>query len=102
MLAPATSAVRGWAESCSFWALWAVLGLMANDKVWLCPTNTCHRAGLHSPPFRGINLCRGKAAALLVQSESAYQWHHQLSVGIGSLALALCRETKAVRRICLQ
>lgn len=37
--------------------------------------------------------CRGKAAAMLVQSESAYQQHHQLSVGIGSLALALCRET---------
>lgn len=102
MPAPATSAVRGWSESYSFWALWAVLWLMANDKVWLCPTNTCHRPGLHSPPFQGINLCGGKAAALLVQSESAFQRHHQLSVGIGSLALALCRETKAVRRMCLQ
>jgi len=85
----------GWAESYGFWAPWALLGLMANGKVWLCPTNACHRAGLHPPPFQGISLCGGEPAALLVQSESAYQRHCQLSAGIGSLVLALCEETES-------
>lgn len=81
--------------SYSFWALWAALGLMASDKVWLCLTDDCHRAGLHRPPLQVIMLCGGEAAALLPQSESASQQHHQWSVGIGSLALALCRETES-------
>lgn len=37
MPVPATSAVRRWAESYSFWAMWAVLGLLANVKSLVAP-----------------------------------------------------------------